>query len=145
MPVVIRPFRLQERDAVHPCRALQYQSMLEEMRLARLDGGPERRWFADEDLDLIVWLDARSIISGFQLCYDRRDRERALTWTRGQGYFHSRVDDGESGPNKNQSPILIADGTFDAGAVVRQFRLHSKGIPARIRKFVLDKLRGYPA
>ena len=118
--------------------------MLEEMRLARDAGGPVRRWFADEELDLIVWLDAKSIISGFQLCYDRRGRERALTWTRGQGYFHSRVDDGESGPNKNQSPILIADGAFDSAAVVELFRLRSEDMPAKLRKFVLDKLRDYP-
>lgn len=115
--------------------------MLAEMRIAQA-GGPVRRWFADDDLDLIVWFDTRSI-SGFQLCYDRRGNERALTWTRNEGYFHNRVDDGESAPTKNQTPILVADGSFDAETVTRAFRLHSKGMPTRIRKFVLNKLRGY--
>ena len=56
--------------------------MLAEIRNARQIAGEDfRRWFTDEEFDLIVWYgDDRSLV-GFQLCYDKQDRERALTWT----------------------------------------------------------------
>lgn len=33
-----------------------------------------RRWFTDEDFDLIVWYEDDKI-TGFQLCYDKKEME----------------------------------------------------------------------
>ena len=61
--------------------------MLAEIEDARqIAGEGTRRWFRDDNLDLIVWYDDSSEISGFQLCYDKYDRERAITWKRGDSY-----------------------------------------------------------
>lgn len=118
--------------------------MLEEKRVSQPDGPGRRRWFVDDDFDLIVWLDGGGGVRGFQLCYDRQGTERALTWTGGQGYFHNRIDDGEADPTKNRSPILVADGHFDADAVTGSFRRSSTSVPGEIRAFVLGKLESYP-
>jgi hypothetical protein len=50
-----------------------------------------RRWFADDFFELMVWYDERSNAEGFQLCYDRGRRERALTWTKANGLRHDVV------------------------------------------------------
>ena len=41
-------------------------------------GDRDRRWIADEYFDLIVWYEDDQTIHGFQLCYDKPGRERAL-------------------------------------------------------------------
>lgn len=51
-------------------------------------GEPRRRWFGDEDFDLIIWYASDDSILGFQLCYDRDARYRALSWLKGKGYKH---------------------------------------------------------
>ena len=83
--------------------------MLSEIKKTRQEEGePYRRWFTDEDHDLIVWYDAEGKILGFQLCYELGPNERALTWIRGKGYAHNRVDDGETGFFMHKmSPILV--------------------------------------
>ena len=53
--------------------------VMKELRSSRKPGEPERRWFHGDQLDLIVWLTEEGEIMGFQLCYDRRGKERALT------------------------------------------------------------------
>lgn len=101
-----------------------------------------RRWFSDEYLDLIVWLDGPGSISGFQLCYDKNHSERALTWNRDRGFVHERVDDGESDPAKNSTPILIPDGVCPA-QLVEAFIERSDGVEDGIRSFVTGKVREY--
>ena len=46
----------------------------------QVPGERPRRWFESEGMDLIVWLSADGRPVGFQLCYDKGRRERALTF-----------------------------------------------------------------
>ena len=41
-----------------------------------------RRWFTDQDFDLFVWYEdeSKTNIVGFQLCYNKRGNQKALTW-----------------------------------------------------------------
>jgi len=56
--------------------------MLTEIRNARqVEGEGFRRWFTDDYFDLIVWYGDQNAMIGFQLCYDKQGKERALTWT----------------------------------------------------------------
>ncbi len=103
-----------------------------------------RRWFTDDYFDLIVWTDPDSGISGFQLCYDIRNAERALTWTPTKGFSHERVDQGDENPTKNRTPVLVPDGMFSAREILAQFLARSAGIDQRISSFVADTLRKYP-
>lgn len=103
-----------------------------------------RRWFADEYFELIVWVDEQSEIEAFRLCYDRFRVERVLSWTRRAGYRHERVDDGEQSPLKNRTPVLTADGAFDAAGILRRFEPETSRLPRPIASFVIEKLRQYP-
>ena len=49
-----------------------------------------RRWFADEEMELILWYAESGELTGFQLCYDVPRKERAFTWKKEQGLTHSR-------------------------------------------------------
>ena len=56
--------------------------MLRENRNVRQEPGHRRRWFEDDGLELIVWLDGADEVEGFQLCR----AGRALTWRRDVGF-----------------------------------------------------------
>lgn len=56
-----------------------------------------RRWFSDDDMDLVVWYSPLGVVRGFQLVYDRDGRPRAFTWHVDAGMVHTGVDDGEDG------------------------------------------------
>jgi hypothetical protein len=120
--------------------------MLSEIRNARqVEGEGFRRWFTDDYFDLIVWYGDDRALIGFQLCYDKQVRERALTWTREHGFQHNRIDSGEVPGHSKMTPIIIADGTFNTGPVVERFRQASGDIDPQIASFVIDTARGYSA
>jgi hypothetical protein len=112
--------------------------MLREIMTARqVPGEPKRRWFMSRNADLIVWVDERDSPIGFQLCYDKDTGEHALTWKADSGYSHTAVDSGESRPAKyKETPILVADGVFDAQRILDDFRRQGKALPAEIVEFV---------
>ena len=106
---------------------------------------PTRRWFRSDDLDLIVWCDASGAPTGFQLSYDRLHSEHALTWTPQLGFVHNAVDDGEDGGIRyKETPILVADGHFDANRLSDRFAAASACLPPVIAAFVGTKLREHP-
>ena len=122
--------------------------MLNEIRnVRRHEGEPKRRWFFDSDIDLTVWVDEDEKIIGFQLTYDRPLTPHALTWMKGKGSFHNRVDDGECPGTmaKKGIPILLPDGEFDAQRISEIFKNKSREIDSKIEKFVYNKLLGTDA
>ncbi len=118
--------------------------MLKEHTTRQVSGDPRRRWFFDDSMDLIVWVDEDSTILGFQLCYEFMRDELAFTWTADSGYSNSRVDTGEASPEKNLSPILIRDRHFPKERVLKRFRSCSTDLDQGIRRQVLSRLAGYP-
>lgn len=106
-------------------------------------GEPRRRWFTDDFFDIFVWFHKDTTITGFQLCYDKQVKERALTWVRGRGFRHDLIDDGEATPTKNRSPILVRDGEFPASEVLVLFITSSGGIEDPIRSLIIEKLCRY--
>jgi hypothetical protein len=121
--------------------------VLTEIRDVRQHAGePRRRWFRSDAEDLVVWFAGDDSLLGFQLCYDRGRRERAFTWTKGGGYSHLKVDDGETEPlTMKRAPILEPDGVFDPDSVLRVFTSAAVSLPEDIARFVADKIREYPA
>jgi hypothetical protein len=106
---------------------------------------PRRRWFTDEDFDLIVWQDEQAAIIAFQLTYDKTTDEHSLTWRAGEGYAHNRIDDGELEPAKYKStPILVRDGEFDSSGIAERFQKASGRIDQGIATFVTEKIRAVP-
>jgi hypothetical protein len=118
--------------------------MLKEIRDVRqVRGEPRRRWFSDEDFDLIVWIDPENRINGFQLCYDKQTEQKALTWLKDKGYQHSRIDDGDNPGKMKASPVLEANGHFDREGIGRWFRENRGDVPEEIVGCVYDRIMNF--
>ena len=119
--------------------------MLREISETRqIRGEPRRRWFNSETMDLYVWYDNDDSPLGFQLCYGKPDRERALTWFRPASYSHMRVDTGGPASQGRGTPLLVADGLFDPAAVSAQFARLGAELPPDIISLVAARLDAFP-
>ena len=107
-------------------------------------GEPNRRWFSDGDLELIVWLGGQNRIIGFQLCYEIHRKPKALTWQENGGFRHAGIDDGEDRPGRHKAtPVLIPDGTFDKENIGKRFAQAGQSLPDEIADFVKSKITEY--
>jgi len=106
----------------------------------QIAGEARRRWFADESMDLIVWHDGQRPVS-FQLCYDKKAEEKALSWKPLTGLLHEQVDNGESGGGRYKAtPVLLAAGDYNLERIKTDFIKHSAGIDETIKALVLQGL-----
>lgn len=109
-------------------------------------GESRRRWFSSSQFDLIVWLSDNDEPVGFELCYDKHSNERSLRWSATRGFQHMAVDDGEHEAGKyKETPILVADGFFDAQRVHAELAAVSHTLPAPIAAYVLSAIARHPA
>lgn len=116
--------------------------MLRELSSARqVPGEPKRRWFSSARCDLIVWVRDDDSADGFQFCYDKDTREHALTWTQGRGFSHTAVDPGDSPARHKGTPILVADGAFDANRILEIFQAEAQSLPPEYATLISRKLR----
>lgn len=117
--------------------------MLQEFQRVKQEPGAagRRRWFQGAGLELIVWLDEAGVPDGFQLCYTGAlRREHALTWRRSGGFAHSRVDSGDTRPDKNLTPILKPDGAVPWERLRREFAEGSGAVEPALREFIVARL-----
>jgi hypothetical protein len=118
--------------------------MLREIRdVKQIPGEPKRRWFSDENFDLIVWFEPEDQIIGFQLCYDKGSEQKALTWLKDDGYQHSRIDGGDNPGKMKASPVLEANGHFDGEGIGRRFVENKGDVPEKIAVCVYRKTMNY--
>jgi len=117
--------------------------LLKEIKHVRqIAGEPLRRWFSSSWFDLIVWYSTDNQICGFQLCYAKNIAERAFTWKNTGQHSHFAVDDGESRSHHHKSsPVLVADGSFNAEQTLVRFKSESSELPPDISQFVIEKLQ----
>lgn len=118
--------------------------MLEEFKKVAQERGAEgpRRWFSDEEMDLIVWFAADGAVAGFELCYDKTGRERAFEWRRNGALRHYTVDGGEGTPLRNDTPILASSGGGDRAKVLSDFLSRAGAVEFGIVDAVRSVLRG---
>lgn len=105
----------------------------------------DRRWISDDYFDLIVWYTRNDAVYGFQLCYDKPGWERALTWVSRRGFSHTAVESGEEDAEANRTPLLVADGSFPATKVKREFRRRAIELPSELRELVISKIAEFEA
>ena len=118
--------------------------MLNEItEVTQYETGKHRRWFHDEDFDLYTWEDYDGVLQGFQLCYAKLGKERALRWSPEAGYSHEGVDAPEDKPGRSMSAIFVADGVFDANRVGTIFENATLEMPDKFRNFVLERIHAY--
>jgi hypothetical protein len=117
--------------------------MLVEKSAKPTQSGFLRRWLTDDFFDLIVWYEPGGNIHGFQLCYDKQDRERAFTWQTDRGFTHSAVDGGEFGFIRKGTPILAHQGDFPSDVVRQEFLRRGMRIDPVIYELVLGKIDAF--
>ena len=119
--------------------------MLRELPATRqVPGEKMRRWFFCHELDLVVWFDHAGHPVGFQLAYDKYRDEHSIAWHVDRGFRHYLVDEGDPLAGESETPLLYADGAFDAARVSDLFRSLSSDMPPPIAQFVMEKLSAYP-
>ncbi|MDO8267416.1 MAG: hypothetical protein Q7T32_06240 [Moraxellaceae bacterium] len=116
--------------------------MLVELKDARqIHGEPIRRWFMSPAMDLIIWHDEGMCPIGFQLCYDKGLREKAITWHRDGELAHSAIHAGEdTGLKHKEAPILVDDGNPDFAYITKHFEQQSGKLPPEVARLVLSVL-----
>jgi len=119
--------------------------MLAREKKQAIRGDYKRTWMSDDYFDLIVWYEHSNAIHGFQLCYGKPGRERALTWEAIRGFTHTAIDSGEATPESNQTPILVPDGLFPTEEVAGEFRKRAVNLPKSLRNFVVAKIKQFHA
>ena len=120
--------------------------MLNEIKdVTQYETGKHRRWFHDDYFDLYTWENFDGVLQGFQLCYARLGRERALRFSPEMGYSHEGVDAPEDKPGRSMSALFVADGVFDANSVGSIFADAALEMPEKFRIFVLERIRAYEA
>lgn len=100
---------------------------------------------ADDYFDLIVWYEPDGGVHGFQLCYDKPGRERALTWTLVDGFRHGRIDIVEYDPRANRTPVLLPEGSFPSDVVRAEFLSQSAEVSETIRTLVRARIDEFVA
>jgi len=117
--------------------------MMKELYLTQQEPPNHKRWFQDNYFDLFIWQDEEGGIVNFQLCYDRLRKERVIQWDNKRGFGHHYVDDGESAPNKNMTPVFVGQEIFSYQEVIPYFKQRSQKLEPAITQFVLQKLIEY--
>jgi len=118
--------------------------MLREIRdVKQIPAEPKRRWFSDEDFDLIVWFEPEDEMIGFQFCYDKESEQKALTWLKEEGYQHCRIDDGDNPGKMKASPVLEANGHFDREGIGRRFMENKGDVPEKTAHRIYDRILRY--
>jgi hypothetical protein len=115
--------------------------MLRRKPIRHLTNDLDKSWTADDFLDLVVWYEAAERIFGFQLCYDRYDEPRVVTWTRKGGFSHCKVrTDGDWAQGAGRSPVLQCCDDFPWRTVVREFMTRSPELEPLIRYFIMKQI-----
>lgn len=119
--------------------------LIEVKDVRQFEGKAFRRWFCDENIDLIVWYGPEKDITGFQLCYKKDGSEKALTWKEGAGFSHDGIDGGEDRPplSYKMTPVLVPDGVMDAKDILALFEKESGEIDPLISSFVRRRILDY--
>lgn len=97
----------------------------------------DKSFSIDDYLDLVVWYEPMGQMHGFQLCYDRYGRQRAVTWTANGGFSHSLVQlNGSSGLGAGMSPVLQTCDDFPWRDVLREFEVRTPELDPVVRRLV---------
>jgi hypothetical protein len=118
--------------------------LIEVRNCRQIRGEPQRRWFANRDLDLIVWFGEKNDICGFQFCYRETNAEYAVTWEEKQGFRRQFVDSGDGYPRRRaMTPILVGNFAKPTRYLADVFRDHQDDIDPRLAGFVEAILQTY--
>lgn len=115
--------------------------MLKECHAVRqIPGEPFRRWYNDNETDLVVWLEQYRII-GFQLLVPREGNRVVITWHEGHSPTLAGLDDGEGRPGRpKMTPLLTDCNGSNTAEMMRHFRAVSAELPSGLAQLVEQKV-----
>ena len=104
-----------------------------------------KRWFTSRDMDLFIWLRNSEPVR-FQLTYDKRSEEKAISWNFQLGFNHYLVDTGETRlDHYKQTPILInLCEQQNLASIARDFLAASENIGIGLSDFIYARLMAQP-
>ena len=106
--------------------------MLQELQNVRqIRGEGLRRWFTDDNIELILWYDDKRKLEGFQICYDKMAGTRTITW--------KKVTQAE-GETKS---ILVSDGPYNKARLLSLVERSSVSLEKDLRSFILKRLESH--
>jgi hypothetical protein len=103
------------------------------------DPSSQRRWFHDDYFDLFV-RQTGGELAAFELCYGIDSQERALVWSRGQGYFH---DGGTSASGEFIGARLAPGDPIEADPIIERFERAAGELPEAVSLGLKERLREY--
>jgi hypothetical protein len=103
----------------------------------------EKKCFADDYFDLVVWRVKADRFIAFELSYNKLKDQHCIRWSKDRGFRHSRVDEGDESPRKNQSPLLLSAGDFPKEKILAKFLLEGTDLESEVFRFVKEKLESY--
>jgi hypothetical protein len=106
-------------------------------------GEPKRRWFADSDMDLFVWLNDVGDVVSYHLTYNKPHAEKALTWSEEKGFSHHGVDDGTRPGKHPGSPLLVKDGVVKPTEIIALLNKNSGGLDLSIKNFIVSGIEAH--
>ena len=118
--------------------------MIETQKVRQNPDEPFRRWFADEDLDLIVWYEPDGPVYGFELSFDKINDQRVFRWFKDKALTLHRVNAGEEIPFGNASDRLEEiHEKVEMGELLSLYDAAKAGLPPDLAALVRSKLTEY--
>ncbi len=103
---------------------------------------PQRVWYKDGDLQLIVWFSEDSDIISFQLCYSCDFEEYTFIWHFERGFSHTIIED-ERDILSYSYPIFLTNSHADIAELIISFDERSIEIEEEVSNFIHNKLMEY--
>lgn len=117
--------------------------MLREFPHVRQTAEGFRRLFCDDQFDLYVWYQAPGgPWIGFQVVYYEDEAQKALTWTKDEGYRLNSVDGWDSS-RFNLTPLLVPDGTLRAQALLDRLVPQMAEVDPEVRDLVVGRIQEF--
>lgn len=118
--------------------------MLKEITEVRQNPGEDyRKIFQDEEFDLFIWYKDQETITGFQLCYDKKKEEKALSWHEERGFSHDRVQSGEEVYQVKRASSLKSIGGGHLPGVLSRLKKAAGVLKMSEADFIFKKIREY--
>ncbi len=104
-----------------------------------------KRWFTSLDMDLFIWYRKNTPVK-FQLSYNKRNDEHAISWDFHHGFRHYLVDTGECDPAEYKRTPLLIDvcAQENLASLPRDFLVASENIEIGVSDFIYSRLMAYP-
>ena len=116
--------------------------MLREIQVSQtVENGLTKRWFANENIDLFIWIDDSGALASYQMSFDKNSAQKALAWDAKQGFSTLGVDEGARPGKHPGSPLLIDKPDVCVNQAFNLFLANSIDLEPAIREDIIAGIR----